>query len=141
LELWGFSQNMHLVGETLLVASECGHQDALLLLDVYHLRRGGSAKNSLEYVQGSNIEVFHMNDYPAVVDRNTLTDSMRVMPGDGAAPLGLILNTLAEKNNSIVLSLELFNEDVWNMDATVACKLGLAKMKTAVEKAMSLKTK
>jgi 2-keto-myo-inositol isomerase len=136
LELWGFSKNLHLFGETLLVAAESGHPDAIILPDVYHLIRGGSPFNALEFINGSRIQMFHINDYPAIDDRSKLTDAMRVMPGDGVAPMSQILKTLNAKNTPIVLSLEIFNEDVWKMDATAAGKMGLAKMKACVEKAL-----
>jgi 2-keto-myo-inositol isomerase len=138
LELWGFSKNMHLFGETLLVAAESGHPDALILPDVYHLIRGGSPFNSLAFINGSKIQMFHMNDYPKMEDNSKLTDAMRVMPGDGVAPLNQILQTLNAKNSPIVLSLEIFNEAVWKMDATVACTEGLAKMKGVVAKALGV---
>jgi 2-keto-myo-inositol isomerase len=137
LELWGFSKNMHLFGETLLVASQTGHPDALILPDVYHFIRGGSPFNALEFINGSKMQMFHINDYPTIDDPSKLTDAMRVMPGDGVAPLNQILKTLHTKNSPIVLSVEIFNEDVWKMDATEACQLGLAKMKAAVAKALS----
>lgn len=138
LELWGFSKNMHLFGETLLVAAESGHPDALILPDVYHFIRGGSPFNSLAFINGSKMQMFHMNDYPAIEDPSKLTDAMRVMPGDGVAPLNTILQTLNAKNTPIVLSVEIFNEKVWQMEATAACTLGLAKMKAVVAKALSL---
>jgi 2-keto-myo-inositol isomerase len=137
LELWGFSKNMHLFGETLLVAAESGHPDALILPDVYHFMRGGSPFNALEFINGSKVQVFHINDYPAIDDRTKLTDAMRVMPGEGVAPLNQILQMLNAKNTPIVLSLEIFNEAVWKMDATEACKMGLAKMKAMVAKALN----
>ncbi len=136
LEMWGFSKNLHLFGETLLVASQTGHADALILADVYHLIRGGSPFNALEFVNGNNVQMFHMNDYPAIDDNTKLTDAMRVMPGDGVAPLNQILQTLHAKNTPIVLSLEIFNENVWKMDAVAACTIGLAKMKASVAKAL-----
>lgn len=136
LEMWGFSKNLHLFGETLLVASQTGHADALILADVYHLIRGGSPFNALEFVNGNNVQMFHINDYPAIDDNTKLTDAMRVMPGDGVAPLNQILQTLHAKNTPIVLSLEIFNENVWKMDAVAACTLGLAKMKASVAKAL-----
>jgi 2-keto-myo-inositol isomerase len=137
LELWGFSKNMHLFGETLLVASQTGHPDALILPDVYHFIRGGSPFNALDFINGSKMQMFHMNDYPAIDDPSKLTDAMRVMPGDGVAPLNQILQTLNAKNTPIVLSIEIFNENVWKMDATAACALGLSKMKAAVSKALN----
>ncbi|AWV98057.1 sugar phosphate isomerase/epimerase family protein [Arcticibacterium luteifluviistationis] len=137
LELWGFSQNLHLFGETLFVAAESGHPDAVILPDVYHLRRGGSPFEALEMINGSKIQMFHMNDYPGDIEKSKLTDAMRVMPGDGDAPFDDILSTLNAKGVPISLSLEIFNEDVWKMDAFEACKMGLSKMKAVVNSAVA----
>jgi 2-keto-myo-inositol isomerase len=135
LELWGFSQNLHLFGETLFVAAECGHPDAVILPDVYHLRRGGSPFEALEMINGSKIQMFHINDYPGNIEKSKLTDAMRVMPGDGDAPMDDILGILNAKGVPIALSLEIFNEDVWKMDALEACKMGIDKMKAVVASA------
>jgi 2-keto-myo-inositol isomerase len=137
LELWGFSHNLHLFGETLYVAAESGHPDAVILPDVYHLRRGGSPFESLEMIHGSKIQMFHINDYPGSVERSKLTDDMRVLPGDGDAPFEKILGILNRKDVPISLSLEIFNEDIWKMDAASACSLGLKKMKDVVAKAIA----
>ncbi len=137
LELWGFSQNLHLFGETLFVAAESGHPNAVILPDVYHLRRGGSPFEALEMINGSKIQMFHMNDYPAEPAKEKLTDAMRVMPGDGVAPFKEILGILNKKNTPIALSLEIFNEDVWKMDALDACKLGISKMHSCVDNALA----
>ncbi|MGR3810523.1 sugar phosphate isomerase/epimerase family protein [Jiulongibacter sp. NS-SX5] len=135
LELWGFSENLHRFGETLFVAAESGHPDAVILPDIYHLRRGGSPFESLEMINGSKIQMFHMNDYPGDVPKAELTDAMRVMPGDGDAPMKEILQTLNAKGVPITLSLEIFNEDYWKMDASEAAKIGLQKMKKVVKEA------
>jgi sugar phosphate isomerase/epimerase len=136
LELWGFSANLHLFGETLFVAAESGHPKALILADVYHLHKGGSELNALSLLSGNHIQVFHMNDYPAIPSRETLNDSFRVMPGDGVAPITKILKMLQIKNTPIVLSLELFNQDYWKKDPKEVAKIGLEKMKLSVEKSL-----
>ncbi len=41
LELWGFSQTLSRLGEVLYVAAETAHLGACLLLDSYHLYKGG----------------------------------------------------------------------------------------------------
>lgn len=135
LEMWGFSTNLHLVGEVLYVASESGHPKACVLTDVYHLHKGGSSFNSLKTINGSSVQMFHMNDYPGQPPRETINDGDRILPGDGIAPMTQILRDLNSKNTPIVLSLELFNKEYWKMDALVAAKLGLSKMKDAVAKA------
>jgi 2-keto-myo-inositol isomerase len=121
----------------LFAASESGHPKACVLTDVYHLHKGGSNINSLRTASGSSIQMFHMNDYPGEPPRETINDSFRILPGDGVAPITQILKELNDKNTPIVLSLELFNKDYWKMDALVAAKLGIAKMKASVAKAIA----
>jgi len=137
LELWGFSENMHLFGETLLVASESGVPNACILADVYHLYKGGSQNEVLNFIDGQHIQIFHMNDYPTGIDRKNITDGKRIMPGDGVAPITEILKNLNKKNTPIVLSLELFNEEYWKMDAQEVAKIGLSKMKRCVSLALN----
>lgn len=137
LEMWGFSINIHLLGEALYIAAGTGHPKACVLTDVYHLHRGGSSFNSVKMLSGSGMHVFHVNDFPKEPPRETINDSFRVFPGDGIAPLDQIFKDLNNKNSPIILSLELFNKDYWKMDALVAAKTGLDKMKASVLKAVT----
>ncbi len=91
LELWGFSKSLSRLGEVTCVAMESGHPQACLLLDVYHIYKGGSDFQALRFLNGAVMHVLHMNDYPALPPRDRITDASRVFPGDGVAPLGLIL--------------------------------------------------
>ena len=135
LEVWGFSQNLHLLGEVLFVAAESGHPKARILPDVYHIYKGGSDFNGLKLISGSTIEIFHMNDYPASPAREQMDDSHRVYPGDGIAPLSQILGDLQQAGGRKILSLELFNRSYWEQDALTVAKNGLQKMKAAVANA------
>jgi sugar phosphate isomerase/epimerase len=137
LELWGPSKTLHRIGEAAHVAAEAGRDDACLLLDVYHIYKGGSDFTGLGMLNGRRMFVFHMNDYPADPSRENISDADRVYPGDGVAPMGIILRTLYETGFRGVLSLELFNREYWKQDATAVAKTGLAKMKAAVERAFS----
>jgi sugar phosphate isomerase/epimerase len=136
LEVWGFSANLHRLGQATCVAMESGNPRARILPDVYHLYKGGSEFSALQMLNGKHIEIFHMNDYPADPPRNAIADKDRVYPGDGIAPLDGILQTLAASGTTKVLSLELFNPEYWRMDALDAAATGLKKMKAAVQKAM-----
>lgn len=137
LEVWGFSANLHRLGQTTYVAMESGHPKARILPDVYHLYKGGTDFTALKMLSGETIEIFHMNDYPANPPRKTIADKDRVFPGDGVAPLDQILQTLAASGTPKILSLELFNPEYWKMEASVAAKTGLEKMKAAVQSAMN----
>ena len=128
VEVWGFSKTLQRLGETLLVASECGQVGGCILPDVYHLYKGGSGFDGLQLVRGSGIGIFHINDYPRI-ERSKINDSDRVYPGDGIAPLRELFKTLKQINYEGVISLELFNRDYWRQDPQQVAKMGLRKMK------------
>ena len=135
LEVWGFSENLHRVGESTFVAMESGHPAACLLPDVYHIYKGGSDFNTLHMLGGKAIHVFHLNDYPADPPRESISDKDRVFPGDGVAPLGDIFHTLHEVGFRGTFSLELFNPTYWARDPEAVAREGLEKMKASVQKA------
>ncbi|MBC8151505.1 MAG: sugar phosphate isomerase/epimerase [Bacteroidetes bacterium] len=128
LELWGFATNLSRLSEVLYVAVESGQPSARVLLDVYHLFKGGSGGVSLPFVGKPAVEVFHLNDYPASATRETVTDADRVYPGDGVAPIRDLLKVIKTPGKSIVVSLELFNKSYYAQDALLVAKTGLAKM-------------
>ncbi len=133
VEVWGFSQFLNRLGQAAYIALESGRPNARILADVYHLHRGGSGHAGLSLLQGAALPVFHVNDYPAEPAWNKLADSDRVYPGDGAAPLRAIFQTLQAIGFDGYLSLELFNESYWRQDAATVAQTGLAKLRAAIE--------
>lgn len=136
LEVWGFSKNLSRLGEVMFVAGETGHPKTCLLLDIYHIFKGGSDFTGLNLLSDEALQVFHVNDYPATPSREEMNDANRVYPGDGIAPMSKILNAIGGCGRSITLSLELFNRDYWKQDAQEVATTGLAKMKACVETAL-----
>jgi sugar phosphate isomerase/epimerase len=132
LEFWGAFPFFHHLGQVLMVAAVANDPDTRILPDVYHLFRGGSGYDGLKMLNGSAIEIFHMNDFVASIPREDQADKDRVYPGDGAAPMKEILTDLKNMGGNKVLSLELFNQDYWKQDALTVAKTGLEKMKTLV---------
>ncbi len=133
LEFWGSSPALHHLGQALYIAAAADDPDARILADVYHLFRGGSGFNGLKMLNGSLMEIFHMNDYPGNIPIEELKDSDRVYPGDGIAPMREILTDLYTMGGNKVLSLELFNRGYWEQDALEVAKTGLQKMKSLVK--------
>jgi len=129
LEFWGSSPALWHLGQALMIAAVADDPDTRILPDVYHLFRGGSGFNSLKMLNGSLIEVFHLNDYPANKARMEQNDSDRVYPGDGAAPMKQIISDLKSMGGVKVLSLELFNRSYWEEDMMDVARMGLSKMK------------
>ncbi len=136
LEIWGSALTLGRVGEAAWVAIEADDPDAELLLDVYHMYRGGSGFHGLRQLNGGSMRVFHMNDYPADPPREELNDSHRIFPGDGVAPMDQILRALYETGFRGALSLELFHREYWQQDAIRVARAGLAKMQSAVRRAL-----
>ncbi|HEX5446565.1 MAG TPA: TIM barrel protein, partial [Pirellulales bacterium] len=134
IEVWGFSKNLSRLNETVYVAIGSGHPRACLLLDVYHLYKGGSSFESLRLLGGAGLEVFHVNDYPSSPPREKISDADRVFPGDGVAPLDQLFRDLRSAGFRGTLSLELFNRGYWQQDALTVARTGLEKMKAAVDK-------
>ena len=132
VELWGFSKNLATLGEVLHVAAGANHPDACVLLDVYHMYKGGSDFSNIGLVPGAKMHCLHMNDYPAEPKRPEIADKDRIYPGDGVAPMSLILRSLAQGGFNGTLSLELFNRSYWAQPPAQVAKLGLEKMKAVV---------
>ena len=132
LEIWGSSVNLSTLNEALDVAARAGHPDACILADVFHLYKGGTAPVALRLLGRQVVHDFHMNDYPATPDRQTIVDAQRIWPGDGIAPLNQMLGILAGNHCDVVLSVELFNAEYWKRPVAETAATGLAKLKASV---------
>jgi sugar phosphate isomerase/epimerase len=132
LEMWGFSPNLSRISEVMFVAIESGHPSARVLLDIYHLYKGGSSLASLPLVGKPAIEVFHVNDYTADFPREKITDADRVFPGDGVAPIKDTLKAIKRDDRPIVVSLEVFNKAYYAQDAQTVTNTAMAKMKAMI---------
>lgn len=131
LEFWGASK-FHHIGQVLMASAVANDPGVRILADVYHLHRGGSGFEGLKMIDGSLIEIFHMNDYPSTIPREKLEDKDRIYPGDGVAPLAQVLTDLKNMKGPKILSLELFNREYWSQDPLQVAKTGLDKMKKAL---------
>ncbi|HSU69778.1 MAG TPA: sugar phosphate isomerase/epimerase family protein [Tepidisphaeraceae bacterium] len=136
LELWGSSKTLSQVGEAAYVAAEAHHPKSCILLDIYHLYKGGSGFDSLHLLSGHALPVVHTNDYPSDPPREKIVDAFRVYPGDGVAPLTQIFRTLRDINFSGYLSVELFNRSYWKESPLKVATAALEKTREAVRKAL-----
>lgn len=136
LELWGFSKTLSRLSEVVYCAAQACHPSACLLLDSYHLYKGGSDFAAIHLISGEALPVFHINDYPDSPDRAHIDDAHRVYPGDGVAPLGDLLRTLRSIGFTGVLSVELFNPEYWQQPAEQVAKAAIDKTRALVRKAL-----
>ena len=59
LEVWGFSDNLSRLGESVMACVEASHPKACLLPDVYHIFKGGSDFGGLALLHDNAVQVFH----------------------------------------------------------------------------------
>jgi 2-keto-myo-inositol isomerase len=137
LEMWGHSKCLNRVADVLFVAAEAGQPDAKLLLDVFHIYKGETSLDSLHLVGQNAIDIFHVNDYRTNLKPENIKDADRIYVGDGDAPIEKIIHTLHAANKPLVISLELFNKELYAKDALVVAKDGFAKMNNLKKKLMN----
>lgn len=136
IEIWGTGV-LSKLADCAQITIATGHPDAAMLLDFYHLFRGGSDWDTLDLLNGSRLPVIHMNDYPANPVREELTDAHRLLPGEGICPFDAILPKLYAAGFRGGLSVELFNKEYWaTMDAETMLKNSYEKTVAVVENAM-----
>ena len=86
---------------------EAGHPSVRPLLDCYHFWSGMSKFEDLDLLGAGELAHVHFQDTPNI-PRELLTQTTRVIPGDGVTPLVRILSKLAQKDYAGSLSVELF---------------------------------
>lgn len=133
LEMWGFQKQFSTVADVTYCVMQSGHASAKILLDVFHLYRGKSPLETLSFIKPELNPILHMNDYPATLPADVITDADRIYPGDGVAPLKHILKTLQRNEGSLIVSAELFNAKYYKQDALTVAKTALEKMKAVAE--------
>lgn len=112
LELWGMGA-LHRVSDCAQITIATGHPKAAMLLDIYHVHRGGNTWNTVDVLNGHRLPVIHMNDYPATPAFSELTDADRVLPGEGSCPFDTVIPKLYKAGFRGGFSVELFNPGYW----------------------------
>jgi len=134
LEIWGAVQTLYSLSDAVAIAAWAGHPKAGLLLDVYHMFRGGSPFEGLSLLNGRRIVMFHVNDYPAEPPREQQEDRHRIYCGDGIAPLPMIFRTLRDIGYEGSLSFEVFNPEYWaTNDPLLVAKTALEKLNAVLK--------
>ncbi|WP_337102180.1 sugar phosphate isomerase/epimerase family protein [Paenibacillus sp. YIM B09110] len=131
LEFWGRANKLSVLDEALCVALESGVPDAKILLDPFHMYTGGSDISAMKRLNGTQIGIFHVNDYPGFPGKEAITDAERVFPGEGIAPSREFATNLIDVGYRGYLSLELFMEDYGGMNPREVAVKSLLTMKNA----------
>jgi len=133
MEFLGFVDQLNTIEDALEIVRQCGHPQASIILDPFHVFRGGGSMESIAQLDEHQIAISHFNDAPSAPPREQQHDEDRVYPGDGHLDLPRYVDLLWQTGYRGYLSLELFREDLWARDPLEAAREGLEKMREVVE--------
>lgn len=106
------------------IIARAGLPNVGLLLDAYHLQRGGLGARGFEHVDGDEIFYVQYSDVPNAPP-NATPPIDRLSPGQGVVGWTELLRLLAEKNYTGYLSYEAPNPAHWARPSYEAAKEGL----------------
>ena len=96
MEFLGFVEHINQVKHAWEVMEVADHPDSTIVLDPFHIFRGGGETDDMRGIPADKIAVFHFNDAPASPPRAEQTDADRVYPGDGILDLKEMIAILKE---------------------------------------------
>lgn len=129
MEFLGFAGSVHTIAQAWEIARAADHPEARVVMDPFHILRGGGSAAEVASVPGGRVAIWHWNDVPRVPPLPQQGDADRVMPGDGAGPLREIERQAVASGYSGYVSLELFNREWWARDPAETVRIGMEKMR------------
>jgi len=135
MEFLGFVPQINNIRTAMEVMARADDRDAAIVLDPFHIFRGGGTFDDVRLVPGHAVAICHFNDAPGHPPREAQGDGDRVLPGDGVLPLVDMVRSLRAVNYHGPISLELFNKALWERDAVEVAAEGLAKMRAVIAQA------
>jgi sugar phosphate isomerase/epimerase len=129
MEFLGFAGSVHTITQAWEIARGADHPEARVVMDPFHILRGGGSVAEIAQVPGDRVAIWHWNDVPPAPPLPQQGDADRVMPGDGAGPLREIERQAVASGYAGYVSLELFNREWWERDPAETVRIGMEKMR------------
>ncbi|WP_072022297.1 sugar phosphate isomerase/epimerase family protein [Zavarzinella formosa] len=108
----------------LMVVGQTGEPNVGVCLDWFHFYKGSSKPDDLAGLTNANLFHVQVADV-AGIPRELMTDSDRVMPGDGDFSFTPLADNLKRIGYDGWVSLETFNPVFWQLKHTQVAELGL----------------
>lgn len=109
------------------LTAQCGEPNVGVCLDVFHYHHGPSKPEDLAALTAANLFHVQVCDV-AGVPRELMTDSDRVLPGEGDFHLAAVLQRLKEIDYAGAVSVEVMNPVLWRAKPTQVGELALASV-------------
>lgn len=110
IEFTRTSTHLATLTSSLDVIRAAAHPNVRPMLDFFHFFSGLSKTEDLDLLEPGELRHAHFQDLLAG-PRELIDNNSRLIPGDGVAPVGRILRTLAAKRYTGALSVELFRAE------------------------------
>jgi sugar phosphate isomerase/epimerase len=116
----------------LLLTRHCGEPNVGINFDLFHYYKGPSKLEDLDLLTKDDLAFVQLCDV-AGLPRELMTDSDRVLPGDGDFQFSPILDRLRNVGYDGWVSLELLNPVLWQSNPTHLLELGLSSLKRVMD--------
>jgi sugar phosphate isomerase/epimerase len=118
-----------------LIAS-AGEPNLGVCLDLFHFYKGPSKTDDLNALTRDNLMYVQLSDVSGV-PRELMTDSDRVMPGDGDFGIEPVVEHLRRIGYEGWISLELMNPVMWQLKPSQVMELGYSSLTRALKTRVS----
>ncbi len=133
LEFIGQSSQIYNIKTALDFINLVNHTDSTLIIDVFHIWRGGDEIKEFEKVPLNLISLLHLHDVSDEYTRDQYKDRHRIMPGDGILNLKKFLEIANKKGFKGDVSLGVYNHSNWKKDPYEVAQEGFEKMRNLMK--------
>jgi 2-keto-myo-inositol isomerase len=113
------------------LTAQCGEPNVGVCLDVFHYHQGPSKAEDLALLTTANLFHVQVCDV-AGVPRELMTDSDRVLPGEGDFHLSAVVTRLKEIGYAGAVSVEVMNPVLWKAKPSQLGELALASVQRLI---------
>jgi 2-keto-myo-inositol isomerase len=124
---------------SLSLINECQETNVGVCIDIFHYYKGSSKLEDFDRLTTANLFHVQLCDV-AGVPRELMTDSDRILPGEGDFQLAPILKKLDAIGYTGAVSLELMNPELWRANPKQVIELGLSALERLLSNAKSART-
>src|SRR5262249_53509675 len=117
----------------LMLVEHCREPNVGVNLDVFHYYKGPSKPEDLERLTKQNLAFVQVCDVSGL-PRELMSDSDRILPGEGDFRLPPIIDRLRDIGYEGYVSLELLNATLWQSKPGQVAELGLSALNRLLAK-------
>ena len=134
-EYVSFFGSVSTLDQAISIVEQVGDDDATLIVDAFHTWNSDSNPHLLSTLPAQRVSHYHINDAAPDIPAGKQTDPDRVMIGDGAIDLKTEIAMLRSIGYQGMISLELFNRQLWQQDPGDVLGMGIERLRQLVEHA------